>query len=105
LDIGSDPAVSSHNKIIENSIVEKGLDFRTYTATVKAPNFDRIFKKNIFTPFFVRCPPLKKIDRVCKIKVFVVPQLNFYSEIHRVAERFPEGGEVIIWAANFDRYK
>jgi hypothetical protein len=46
--------------------------------TVKAPNFDRVFMKNIFLlHIIVKWPPLKKIDRACKIKVFVVPKLKF----------------------------
>ena len=46
--------------------------------TVKAPNFDRVFMKNIFLlHIFVRWPPLEKIDRACKIKVVVVAKLKF----------------------------
>ncbi len=56
---------------------------KIFRYTVKAPNFDRVFMKNIFLfHIFVWWPPLKKIDRVCKIKVFVVLKLNFYSELH-----------------------
>jgi hypothetical protein len=75
--------------------------------TVKAPNFDRVFMKNIFLlHFFVRWPPLKKIDRACKIKVFVVPKLKFlFRDSLRCKERFSNGVEVTIWAANFDMYK
>jgi hypothetical protein len=51
-------------------------------------------------------PPLKKIDRACKIKVFVMPELKFLfwgSESSK--ERFSKGVEVTTWVANFDRYK
>ncbi len=52
--------------------------FRTYT--VKAPSFDRVFMKNIFLlHIFGMWPPLKKIHRACKIKVFVVPKFKFLS--------------------------
>jgi hypothetical protein len=41
----------------------------SYSTTVKAPNFDRVFMKNIFfIPYFL---PGEKIDRGCKIKAFV----------------------------------
>ncbi len=35
------------------------------------------WKKFFYLHIFVRWPPLKKISRVCKIKVFVVPKLKF----------------------------
>ncbi len=53
-----------------------------------SPNFDRVFMKNIILlHIFVRWPPLKNFDLVCKIKVFVVPKLKFYSELHSVAKK------------------
>ncbi len=75
--------------------------------TVKAPNFDRVFMKKIFfLQIFVGWPPLKKIDRACKIKVFKVPKPKFlFWGSYRCKGRFSEGVEVTIWAANFDRYK
>jgi hypothetical protein len=49
--------------------------------TVKAPKIRQGFhEKYFFTPYFCQVVPF---DRACKIKVFVVPKLNFYSEIHR----------------------
>ncbi len=88
-------------------ITENGNKLVIWRNTVKAPNFDRVFMKNIFLlHIFVRWPPLKKIDRVCKIKVFVVPNLkNLFCASWSCKERFSEGVEVTIWASNFDRYK
>jgi hypothetical protein len=45
---------------------------------VKAPNFDRVFMKNIFLLYnFVRSAPLKKIYQGCKIKVFAMSKSKF----------------------------
>jgi hypothetical protein len=73
--------------------------------TVKAPNFDRVFMKNIFLlHIFVMWPPLKKINE--RVKVFVVPKLKFlFWGSLSSKERFSKGVEVTIWVANFDRYK
>ena len=46
--------------------------------TIKAPNFDRVFMKNIVLLHnFARWALMKKIDQACKIKMFVVSKSKY----------------------------
>ncbi len=71
-------ASSSSGKTSDQNLEVLNIIMLILKHTVKAPNFDRVFMKNIFLlHIFVVWLPLNKIDRACKIKVFVVPKLKF----------------------------
>ena len=58
-----------------------------YWSTVKAPNFDRVFMKNIFfLRIFLGDPPWKKSTERVKSRSSKCQNQNFYSEIHREAK-------------------
>ncbi len=71
-----------------------------------APNFDRVFTKNIFfLNVSIRWLPCEKIDRAYKIRLSEMPKLKFWvctpESSHKI---FSESVEVTICASNFDRY-
>ncbi len=80
--------------------------FLKLASTVKAPNFDRVFTKNIFfLNIFYRWHTLEKLDRMYKIRDFVMSKSKFWLVDYTVPQKnFSQGVEVTSWAANFDRY-